>query len=170
MTGERAAVLRAATRRGRRRLHRAPAPASARCSSKAEPAEALDPATGRSYDWAYEAVHATEGIAGAGGGAANAPVAVVNTGVDIAHPELAGRLLPGHDVLGAGSVRDLVGHGTFVAGLVWAIDGNGIGGRGVAGATPVLPVRVSTGTGASPPPTSPPASLPPSTAAPRSST
>ena len=143
VTGERAAVLRAATREGGvayiepqlpRHLH-------------AEPAEALDPATGRSYDWAYEAVHATEGIAGAGGGAPNAPVAVVDTGVDIAHPDLAGRLLPGHDVLGAGSVRDLVGHGTFVAGLISAIDGNGIGGRGVAGATPVLPVRVSTGTG-----------------------
>ena len=143
VTGERAAVLRAATREGGvayiepqlpRHLH-------------AEPAEALDLSTGRPCDWAYEAVHATEGIASAGGGAPNAPVAVVDTGVDSAHPDLAGRLLPGHDVLGAGSVRDLVGHGTFVAGLISAIDGNGIGGRGVAGATPVLPVRVSTGTG-----------------------
>ena len=66
--------------------------------------------------------------------------------MDPDHPDLAGRILAGHDVLGTGSTEDLVGHGTFVAGLVSAVDGNGLGGRGVAGATPVVPIRVAAGT------------------------
>ena len=41
-------------------------------------------------------------------------------------------------------MTDTVGHGTFIAGLIAAIDGNGIGGRGVAGATPIMPVRLTT--------------------------
>ena len=111
-----------------------------------EPADAVDPATGRAFGWAWDAVRAAEGIAAAGGGAPSSPVGVVDTGVDRDHPDLAGRVLGGHDVLGSGSVTDVVGHGTFIAGLVSAIDGNGAGGRGVAGATPIIPVRVSAGT------------------------
>ena len=42
-----------------------------------------------------------------------------------------------------GTVFDSVGHGTFVAGLIAMVDGNGIGAKGVAGATRVLPVRAS---------------------------
>ena len=32
-------------------------------------------------------------------------------------------------------MTDVVGHGTFVSGLIAAVDGNGIGGKGVAGNT-----------------------------------
>ena len=39
---------------------------------------------------------------------------------------------------GASDVTDRVGHGTFVSGLIAAIDGNGIGGKGVAGNTRLL--------------------------------
>jgi subtilisin family serine protease len=113
----------------------------------AEPAEATDATTGRPFSWAFDAVRAAGGISRAGGGAPNNPVAVVDTGVDATHPDLSGRVLAGYDVLGEGSVEDTVGHGTFIAGLISAIDGNGAGGRGVAGATPVIPVRVSAGTG-----------------------
>ena len=110
----------------------------------AEPADALDPATGRAFGWAWGAVRAGEGIAAAGGGAPSSPVAVIDSGVDAGHPDLAGRVVPGRDVLGQGTTQDTLGHGTFVAGLVSAIDGNGAGGRGVAGATPIIPVRVTT--------------------------
>jgi subtilisin family serine protease len=41
-------------------------------------------------------------------------------------------------------VTDFVGHGTFVTGLIAALDGNGLGGKGVAGTTKVLAVRAST--------------------------
>ena len=113
----------------------------------AEPGDAVDPATGRPFAWALGAVRAAEGLAAAGGGAPTSPVAVVDSGVDRAQPDLVGRVTEGRDILGAGSVDDLVGHGTFVAGLISAIDGNGVGGRGLAGATPIIPVRVTTGTG-----------------------
>jgi subtilisin family serine protease len=114
-------------------------------SLHAEPASATDPATGRPFDWAFDAVRAQGGLAAAGGGAPASPVAVVDSGVDRGHPDLAGRVLEGRDVLGTGSVADGVGHGTFVAGLVSAIDGNGAGSHGVAGATPIVPVRVADG-------------------------
>ena len=53
-------------------------------------------------------------------------------------------MLTGHDSsTGLADSSDYRGHGTFVAGLVASIDGNGIGGRGVAGATAILPVRAS---------------------------
>jgi len=40
-------------------------------------------------------------------------------------------------------VTDTVGHGTFVTGLIDAIDGNGVGGKGVAGNTRVFVIRAS---------------------------
>jgi hypothetical protein len=105
--------------------------------------DAVDPATGVPFTWAYNAVHAAEAIQAAGGGSQR-DVAVIDTGVDAGHPDLAGRLGPGFDTATGGTdVHDALGHGTFVTGLISAVDGNGIGGRGVAGATQVLPVRAS---------------------------
>jgi type VII secretion-associated serine protease mycosin len=71
-------------------------------------------------------------------------VAVVDSGVDAGHPDLAGQVLPGIDlVAGTGDGRtDPVGHGTTVAGL---IAGRGDDTRGVVGLAPkakILPVRV----------------------------
>jgi subtilisin family serine protease len=101
----------------------------------------VDPFTSRPFDWAADGVAAPEDLVTAGG----PPVAVVDSGADVAHPDLAGRIGPTYDTLTNGTVvKDLVGHGTFVAGLISAIDGNGIGSRGVAGATSVLPIRVTT--------------------------
>ncbi|HTI32522.1 MAG TPA: S8 family serine peptidase, partial [Miltoncostaea sp.] len=110
----------------------------------AEPSSALDVSTGRAYDWAYDAVGAGAAIAAVGGGSP-AAVAVVDSGVDATHPDLAGRIAPGRDIaFGESTPADLVGHGTFVAGLISAVDGNGIGTRGVAGRTTVVPIRVTT--------------------------
>ncbi|MFE4963397.1 type VII secretion-associated serine protease mycosin [Streptomyces sp. NPDC056660] len=78
---------------------------------------------------------------------AGVTVAVVDTGVNARHPDLAGRVLPGTDVTGqAADGRVDVSsesHGTSVAGV---IVGSGGSGRGMAGLAPratVLPVRVS---------------------------
>jgi subtilisin family serine protease len=111
--------------------------------SVASPFNAVDPSTGVSYTWAFDAVQAGPAIAAAGGGSRR-EVAVIDTGVDVGHPDLTGRIARSFNTLDRGSdVRDAVGHGTFVAGLISGIDGNGIGTRGVAGATPLFAVKAS---------------------------
>lgn len=60
-------------------------------------------------------------------------VAVVDTGVDVSHPDLNGRILAAHNFVDRGEksfTRDL--HGTAVAGVVAATAGNGSGIAGVA--------------------------------------
>jgi subtilisin family serine protease len=105
--------------------------------------DAVDPATAIPFTWAYDEVRAAAALAATGGGSSR-EVAVIDTGVDAGHPDLAGRIGRGFDALSGGSsVTDLMGHGTFVAGLISAVDGNGLGGRGVAGRTEVIPVRAS---------------------------
>ena len=82
---------------------------------------------------------------------AGVTVAVVDTGVDPAQPDLAGQLDPhGWDFVdNDGDASDEQGHGTHVAGTVAALAGNGVGVEGVAPDAQVLPVRVldSTGSG-----------------------
>jgi subtilisin family serine protease len=67
-------------------------------------------------------------------------VAVVDTGADPSHPDLAGRLLPEIDLVGDGATGDPMGHGTHVSGIIAAaLDGKGI--AGLANEVQVLPVR-----------------------------
>ncbi|GGS02477.1 type VII secretion-associated serine protease [Streptomyces aureoverticillatus] len=75
-------------------------------------------------------------------------VAVLDTGVDASHPDLAGNVLPGKDMVGFGARkgdRSWARHGTAMAGIV-AGHGHGDGRRdGVLGIAPearILPVRV----------------------------
>lgn len=76
-------------------------------------------------------------------------VAVVDTGVDATHPDLAGKVLPGFDAVTKDSDgrRDPHGHGTHVAGIIAATPRNGIGGAGLAPGVQILPVRVLDETG-----------------------
>jgi subtilisin family serine protease len=105
--------------------------------------DTLDPDPGIKYTWAYDTVRAGEAIAAVGGGSARI-VSVLDTGVDVNHPEFAGQIQRRIDVAtGTSNVTDFVGHGTFVTGLIAALDGNGLGGKGVAGTTKVLALRAS---------------------------
>jgi serine protease len=111
----------------------------------ADPFDTLDPATGQKFTWFYDNVHAAEALAAAGGGSRRA-IAVIDTGLEVNHPEFAGvgRIARTFDTLSRqAAVNDAVGHGTFVSGLIAAIDGNGIGGKGVAGNTQLVAVRAS---------------------------
>ncbi|SBT54004.1 type VII secretion-associated serine protease mycosin [Micromonospora narathiwatensis] len=72
-------------------------------------------------------------------------VAVVDSGVDRTHPQLAGRVLAGADFLdpGGDGTRDCAGHGTGVASIIAATSRPGVAFRGLAPGARILPVRVS---------------------------
>ena len=78
--------------------------------------------------------------------AGSAKVAVLDTGVDATHPELADKVLAGTSILdGSNGMTDPSGHGTWLAGIIAAqtdtIPGDGIAGVGYAGVK-ILPVTV----------------------------
>ncbi|WP_344649779.1 S8 family serine peptidase, partial [Cryptosporangium japonicum] len=80
-------------------------------------------------------------------------VAVVDTGVQRNHPDLAGTVLAGVDLVGdvptsTDGSNDENGHGTHVAGIVGAIANNQKGVAGLAPGVKILPVRVLDGDGA----------------------
>ncbi|HXH19350.1 MAG TPA: S8 family serine peptidase [Chitinophagales bacterium] len=75
-------------------------------------------------------------------------IAILDSGVDTLHPDLAGNLLHGFDATGGGSngypsttyAND--GHGTCCAGIVAAMTDNGIGVAGVAPLCKIIPVKI----------------------------
>ncbi|MET9268869.1 S8 family serine peptidase [Kribbella sp. NPDC003557] len=70
-------------------------------------------------------------------------IAVLDTGVDAGHPDLAGHLLPGYNLFNTATLpNDGDGHGTAVAGIIAAGTGNGIGIAGVAWDAKIRPVKV----------------------------
>ncbi|MDB5096630.1 MAG: hypothetical protein JWM80_1051 [Cyanobacteria bacterium RYN_339] len=76
-------------------------------------------------------------------GSPTVTVAVIDTGVDVRHPDLQGNLVPGYSVLkGATGPDDDHGHGTHVAGVIAASANNGIGIAGVAPHCKIMPVKV----------------------------
>jgi type VII secretion-associated serine protease mycosin len=82
-------------------------------------------------------------------GSAAVTLAVVDSGVDPSHPDLAGRVLPGKDFVNNDSdAADDNGHGTAVAGVAAAATNNGLGIAGVTWTTKVLPVKVLDSSGA----------------------
>jgi subtilisin family serine protease len=75
---------------------------------------------------------------------ANQTVAVLDTGVQEAHPDLANAVVLPGAVFGQDqpATQDPNGHGTFVAGIIAAATNNMIGVAGAAPAAKILPVKV----------------------------
>ena len=72
------------------------------------------------------------------------PVAVIDSGVDTGHPELARKVLGAKSFVGGSARQDTLGHGTFVAGLIAAGVDNGIGIAGLAPSAELLVAKVVT--------------------------
>lgn len=89
--------------------------------------------------WGLEVIGAE--AAWAQGRGAGTVIAVVDTGVDLDHEDLAGKLAAGAS-FPSGSPQDDNGHGTHVAGIAAASTGNGTGIAGVAPDARILPVKV----------------------------
>jgi subtilisin family serine protease len=92
---------------------------------------------GKRIDADIDAEQAWSATRGAG-----VTVAVVDSGVEAAHPDLAGRLVSGFDYVDGGAPADPHGHGTHVTGIVAANRGNGVGVAGIAPEASVMPLRV----------------------------
>jgi thermitase len=71
-------------------------------------------------------------------------VAVLDTGVDAAHPDLSSRIVPGwnfHD--NNSNTSDVHGHGSAVAGAAAATMNNAIGVAAIAGQARIMPIRIA---------------------------
>ena len=89
-------------------------------------------------------------------GSASVIVAVIDTGVDGAHPDLSGKITTGANagynfVSGNTNTADDNSHGTFVAGIIGANTNNASGMAGVCWSCKIMPVKVldNTGSGSS---------------------
>ena len=75
-------------------------------------------------------------------------IAILDSGVDGAHPDLAALMVPGWNFYDNNSdTRDVRGHGTGVAGAAAASGNNGLGIAGVTWNCRLMPVRVSDANG-----------------------
>lgn len=73
-------------------------------------------------------------------------VAVIDSGVDTAHPDLQGNLdvAGGYDFnANVADVTDAIGHGTHAAGVIGAVGNNGVGVAGINWSVKILPLKIT---------------------------
>lgn len=71
-------------------------------------------------------------------------IAILDSGVDASHPDLAGNLIAGYNFIDNNTnTTDTCGHGTAVAGTAAAVSNNSSGVAGIAGKAKIMPVRIA---------------------------
>ncbi|KAB7704036.1 S8 family serine peptidase [Bacillus aerolatus] len=96
----------------------------------------------QNYQWNLPAI-GTETGWNVTRGSKDVKIAVVDTGVDLDHPDLSHRLIKGYNVLANNNnPDDDNGHGTHVAGIIASVTNNGEGVAGITWYNPIIPVKV----------------------------
>lgn len=104
-----------------------------------------DPGWGNQYNLA--AIHAPAGWT-LNTGEVWVTIAILDTGIELSHPDLFVRILPGYDfVNNDNDPQDDNGHGTHVAAIAAASSNNGVGISGVNWGANLLPVKVLNASG-----------------------
>lgn len=78
-------------------------------------------------------------------GSPGVTIAIIDSGIDVGHPDLAGKVVATYNAHtpGSSSIVDTVGHGTFVAGVAAADTDNGIGVAGAGYDTSLMGVKIA---------------------------
>ncbi|NNU98324.1 S8 family peptidase [Geobacillus sp. DSP4a] len=93
------------------------------------------------YQWNLPAIHTEDGWT-LSRGKQTVPVAIIDSGVDLTHPDLIRRLGPGYNVLADDrSPNDENGHGTHVAGIIASQPNNDEGVAGITWFNPIMAVK-----------------------------
>lgn len=105
-------------------------------------AEELPNDPGYQQEWFLQAVRAPEAWAETTG-AETITIAVVDTGVDLAHPDLKDKIVsPVNIISPPGTAQDDHGHGTQVAGVAAASSNNRLGIAAISWGAKIMPVKV----------------------------
>ncbi len=102
------------------------------------------------YDnqWGLPSINAPTAWDVTAGGSNSTIIAIIDTGVDITHPDLSPNIIPGYNALNDSTiVTDEHGHGTHVAGIAAARINNTVGIAGLAGNCKIMPIKVAGASG-----------------------